>query len=156
MTVVCILVAFFLILKEAFDTANYKFLLSKLECYGIRRKAKDWFSSFIHNRQQFTSIDGQNSDLNKISHRVPQGSILGPLLILELLKGANGLQSNSDFMNKIKESSNTAIFEPNVTIKQGALFITNCSRHSHENKELQIMLTILDLSRGINKTSNIT
>ena len=55
--------------------------------------------------------------------------------ILELLKSAKGLQSNSDFMNKIKERSNTAIFKPNATIKLGALFITNCSRHNHEKKE---------------------
>ena len=47
------------------------------------------------------------------------------ILILELLKGAKRLQSNSDFMNKIKERSNTAIFKPNGTIKLGALFITN-------------------------------
>ena len=74
--------------------------------------------------------------------------------ILELLKSAKGLQSNSDFMNKIKERSNTAIFKPNATIKIGALFITNCSGHKHENKELQIILTIPDFSRGINKTSS--
>ena len=55
--------------------------------------------------------------------------------ILELLKSAKGLQSNSDFMNKIKERSNTAIFKPNATIKLGALFNTNCSRHNHEKKE---------------------
>ena len=29
--------------------------------------------------------------------------------ILELLKGAKGVQSNSDFMNKIKERSNAAL-----------------------------------------------
>ena len=57
--------------------------------------------------------------------------------ILELLKSAKGLQSNSDFMNKIKERSNTAIFKPNATIKLGALFsnFSNCSRHNHEKKE---------------------
>ena len=77
-------------------------------------------------------------------------------LILELLKGAKRLQSNSDFMNKIKERSNAAIFKPNATIRLGALFITNCGRHNHENKELQIILTIPDFSRGINKTSSIS
>ena len=71
----------FLDLKKAFDTVNHKILLSKLEYYGIRRKAKDWFNSFIYNRQQFTSIDGQNSEFNKISHGIPQGSVLGPLLL---------------------------------------------------------------------------
>ena len=54
-------------------------------------------------------------------------------LILELLKGAKRLQSNSDFMNKIKERSNTAIFKPDATIELGALFITNCIRHIIEN-----------------------
>ena len=58
---------------------------------------------------------------------------------LELLKGAKYLQSNSDFMNKIKQKSNIAIFKPNPTIRLGALFITNCSTQNHENKELQII-----------------
>ena len=75
---------------------------------------------------------------------------------LELLKGAKCLQSNSDFMNKIKERSNIAIFKPNATIRLGQLFITNCSRQNHENKELQIILTMLDFSTGINKTSSIS
>ena len=76
--------------------------------------------------------------------------------ILELLKGAKRLQSNSNFMNKIKEISNTAIFKPNATIKLGALFITSWSIQNLEIKELQIMLTIPDFSEGINKTSNIS
>ena len=75
---------------------------------------------------------------------------------LELLKGAKCLQSNSDFMNKIKERTNIAIFKPNATIRLGALFLTNCSRQNHENKELQIILTMPDFSRGINKTSCIS
>ena len=75
---------------------------------------------------------------------------------LELVKGAKCLQSNSDFMNKIKKKSNIAIFKPDATIRLGPLFITNCSRQNHENKELQIILTMPDFSRGINKTSCIS
>ena len=72
----------FLDLKKAFDTVNHKILISKLEYYGIRGKEKNWFSSFIENRQQFTSIDGYESAHNTISHGVPQGSVLGPLLFI--------------------------------------------------------------------------
>ena len=48
-------------------------------------------------------------------------------MILELLKGAKRRHRVilSDFMNKVKERSSTAIFKPNTTIKLGALFITN-------------------------------
>ena len=59
-------------------------------------------------------------------------------------------------MNKIKGRSNTAIFKPNATIHLGDLFITHCIRHNHENKELQIILTIPDFSKGMTKTSNIS
>ena len=76
--------------------------------------------------------------------------------ISELVKDAKRLQSNSDFMNKIKERSNTAIFKPNATIKLGALLITNCTRHNHKNKDLQLILTVPDFLRGINKSSNIS
>lgn len=65
---------------------NHKIFLSKLECYEIRRKAKNWFSSFIHNRQQCTSIDGKNSELNKLFHGVPQSSALGPFLFIIFIK----------------------------------------------------------------------
>ena len=70
----------FLDLKKGFDTVNHKLLLSKVEYCGIRGKAKEWFRFFIHNRQQFTSIDGQNPEINKISHGVPESSVLSPLL----------------------------------------------------------------------------
>ena len=65
----------------------------------------------------------------KILYRVI--SLVG---VLKLFKGGKRLQSNSDFMNKIKERSNTAIFKPNATIKLGALFITNSSRNNREKQ----------------------
>lgn len=48
------------------------------------------YLAFIHNRQQFTSIpnylsDGQNSELNKVSHGLPQDFVLGPFYLLSLL-----------------------------------------------------------------------
>ena len=54
--------------------------------------------------------------------------------IFELLNCVKRLQSNSDFMNKIKEISNTATFKPYAASELGDLFITNCSRHMNRNK----------------------
>ena len=41
---------------------------------------KFWFNYFLHNRRQCISTGGTKSDDLVITHGVPQGSVLGPLL----------------------------------------------------------------------------
>ena len=72
----------FLDFSKAFDTVNHNILLSKLDYYGIRHRAKDWFYSYLSKRQQYVSYNGHKSGLSSTSCGVPQGSILGPLLFL--------------------------------------------------------------------------
>ena len=69
-------------LQKAFDTVNHSILLKKLEHYGIRRVALDWFSSYLSERKQYVLINGHSSEKLAISCGVPQGSVLGPLLFL--------------------------------------------------------------------------
>merc|ERR1719494_361356 len=66
--------------QKAFDTVNHSILVSKLDHYGIRGCINEWFKSYLNERKQFVSIDGFNSSETIIEHRVPQGSVLGPLL----------------------------------------------------------------------------
>ena len=72
----------FIDLEKAFDTVDHNILLSKLNYYGIRGIANDWFKSYLSNRSQFVSINGFNSDHQNIECGVPQGSVLGPLAFL--------------------------------------------------------------------------
>ena len=67
----------FIDLKKAFDTVNHKILLSKLEHYGIRGNLLSWFESYLTDRKQFVSFNGENSDPKDILCGVPQGSVSG-------------------------------------------------------------------------------
>ena len=50
-------------LSSAFDTVDHAILLDKLEHYGIRGKSLNIMKSFFHNRKQYVSIDGMESQL---------------------------------------------------------------------------------------------
>ena len=73
-------IGLFLDFKKAFDSVNHRILMRKLYHYGIRGVAYNWVLSFLSNRKQHVYLNKVTSENSQVTHSVPQGSILAPLL----------------------------------------------------------------------------
>ena len=97
----------FLDLAKAFDTVNHEILLKKLEHYGIRGIALEWFKNYLTNRKQIIKYKSEKSDSLTIKCGVPQGSVLGPLLFLIYM---NDISRSSEILSIILFADDTNLF----------------------------------------------
>ncbi len=69
-------------LSAAFDTVDHCTLINRLySLVGISGSALEWLSSYLYDRSFSVSIGSYMSDSVPLSCGVPQGSVLGPLLL---------------------------------------------------------------------------
>lgn len=67
-------------LSKAFDSVSHSILLHKLSCIGASPEAVKWFQNYLSGRVQYVRIGSTKSSTRPITHGVPQGAILSPLL----------------------------------------------------------------------------
>ena len=68
-------------LSAAFDTIDRTILLDRLNVYyGISELALGWFKSYLSGRTHSVKLGSTLSHPAALQYRVPQGSVLGPIL----------------------------------------------------------------------------
>ncbi|KAK3881103.1 hypothetical protein Pcinc_014440 [Petrolisthes cinctipes] len=70
---------------NAFDKIPHQRLLHKLELYGIQGQLLHWIRTFLNTRKQRVVLDDSQSPSVPVTSRVPQGTVLGPLLFLSYI-----------------------------------------------------------------------
>lgn len=85
-------------LSKAFDAVPHDILMNKLFHYGFRGRIYNIMKAYLTNRHQIVSWNGSLSSKLEISHGVPQGSILGPILFIIYI---NDLQVNQALLQTL-------------------------------------------------------
>ena len=97
----------FLDFAKAFDTVDHSILLMILWEYGFRGTPHSWFTSYLSDRYQYVSVGSSESCKQLITHGIPRGSTLGPLLFLLYI---NDITNSSEKLSFQLFADDTNIF----------------------------------------------
>ena len=147
-------ITIFLDLSKAFDTLDHSILLDKLQYYGVKNSALNWFSSYLSDRFQYVDYNGTMSSKLPLSTGVPQGSILGPLMFIIYM---NDIYKVSDKFYSILYADDTTLESPLCTFDISALNnkFNRDTLSENINNELNLVyewLCLNKLSLNIKKT----
>jgi len=98
----------FLDLTKAFDKVWHEGLLFKLRNIGICGQIYELLFSYLQERRQFVTLNGEKSQIKQLYAGVPQGSVLGPLLFLIYINDITDQVQNVSYLF----ADDTSVFAP--------------------------------------------
>ena len=82
------IVVFYIDFAMAFDKVPHLAFLQKLSQFGVGGCIPEMISDYLDQRRQFLRVDITSSQLLNVTSGVPQGSVLGPVMICRLLQNS--------------------------------------------------------------------
>ena len=82
--------------QKAIDTVPHLPLLDEFSSIGLNSHLPSWIANCLISRNQRVVVDGAVSRTSPVLSRVPQGSVLGPLLFLIYISGVTSTSTSPD------------------------------------------------------------
>ena len=126
---------------KAFDKVDHEILIQKLKLHGIKGQLLIWIQNFLINRKQSVMVDGHHSTFSFVISGVPQGSVLGPILLLiyindlqDCLKGSTA----GSFADDTRLTKSISSIEDTKTLQEDLAHVVQWSNANnmslHEDK----------------------
>ena len=104
-------------LSKAFDCLSHDLLIAKLHAYGLDLATLKILQDYLTNRKQRTKVDSFYSAWEKILSRVPQGSILGPLLSKIFMRDMFLTLKTTSFTGYADDNTPFVVTENTINVK---------------------------------------